>query len=103
MADKVTLEQVREFIRHADADTIRLMYDILSSKYKHLQAEVASSFTPGEPVYFIKGKRSPRRIMGEVVYTDKGIVYIKEDGRLAGHGGWNWKVTSTLVKRQVKR
>lgn len=98
---KATLEEVREFIRHATDAEIRLLYGILGNRYKHLQSEVASEFVSGERVYFIKGKRSPRRITGTVIASDtrKGRVFILEDGRLAGVGGWNWSVSATLVKR----
>ena len=98
---KATLEEVREFIRSANDAEIRLLYGILSSRYKHLQSEIAFEFNPGDRVYFIKGKRSPQRIVGTVVYSDvrKGEVFIHEDGRPAGVGGWNWRASATLVKR----
>lgn len=101
---KPTLDDVREFIRHANAEELRLISGILANRHKHLQAEVASDFERGERVWFIHGKRSPRRITGEVVHSDtrKGIIFVKEDNRVAGPGGWNWRVSPTLLKREVK-
>jgi hypothetical protein len=97
--DKTTLEQVREYIRHASANDIKQVYDICSSRMKHIQAELSMDFSRGDRVYFIKGKRSPMRIVGTVVAADGKWVYLNVDGRMTNHAGWNWKVAPSLLKR----
>lgn len=97
---KVTLEDVREFIRHADAEELRLLNGIINSRYKHLNAELSLDFKRGDEVYFWKGKRSPTRISGVVVHTDTKWVYLAVPGRAVNMGGWNWKVSATLLKRK---
>lgn len=97
--NKATLSEVREFIRSASADGIKQVYDICSSRMKHLQAELSMNYTRGDRVYFIKGKRTPMRIAGTVVAADGRWVYLAVDGRAVGAGGWNWKVAPSLLKR----
>lgn len=71
MTTKATLEDVREFIRHADSKTMKLLLEIWNSRYRHLQAETAMEFVPGEEVTAIFGKRPPRRVTGIVVGADR--------------------------------
>ena len=96
---KATIEEVREFIRHANAEELRLVSAIITSRYSHLQAELSQTFNPGDKVYFIKGKRNPQRIVGEVVHSDVKWVYLAVAGRMLTAGGWNWKVAPSLLKR----
>ena len=97
--NKATLSEVREYIRHASADDIKQVYDICASRMKHLQAELSMDFTRGERVYYIKGKRSPMRMVGTVVSADGRWVYVNVDGYPVGSGGWNVKVAPSLLKK----
>lgn len=100
MADNITLDQVRDFIFHVeDPAVISRLYEIIADQNKRVGARLSFTFEKGDPVFFIKGKRPARRITGKVVTSDTKYIYILEDGRPAGHGGWNWKVSPTLVKK----
>jgi hypothetical protein len=94
----VNLEDVRGFIRHANANDLKLIGDILNTRWKHLQAELSFNFKPGDPVWFIQGKCSPIRVSGRVVAVDAKWVYIKVPTRRVGAGGWNIKVSPSLLK-----
>jgi hypothetical protein len=100
MANKATLDEVREFIRFASKVELETISSVIQSRWKHLQAELSFNFTRGDKVYFIKGKRDPRRITGEVVHSDGKWVYIKADHLPAGLSGWNWKVAPSLLRKQ---
>lgn len=93
-----TLQDVREFIRKAGKADLDMVGDIITSRWKHLQAELAMNFQRGDKVYFISGKRDPRRIEGEVIETDGKWVYLATQSYPIGRNGWNYKVAPTLLK-----
>ena len=94
-----TINDVREFIRTADSATLKVLGDVISSRWKHLQAELSFNFMSGDRVYFIKGKRDPRKLTGTVKSSDGKWVYLAVDGHPVGPKGWNWKVAPSLLKK----
>ena len=101
--DKVTIEQVRDFIFHVeDPAILRTLSSVIQDQHRRVGAKRAFTFEKGDRVFFIKGKRSPRRITGEVVMADARWVYIKADGHPVGAYGWNWKVGPTLLQKETK-
>lgn len=74
---KPTMQDVREFIRHAGVQEIRMVYDICASRMKHIQAELAQQFTHGEWVTWVSGKRRPTRWHGKVVGMDGKWLYLQ--------------------------
>lgn len=97
-----TIEEVREFIRRASLDELKLLNGILTSRWKHIQAEMSMDFCPGDRVSFIKGKRDPRRLVGTVIQADGKWVYLVVEGHPVGARSWNWKVAPTLLRREER-
>lgn len=104
MASNITLEQVREFIRHASKSDLEATNDIIKSRWKHMNAEAAMTFNRGDKVSF-PGKRNAgyRRVNGIVVAVDGKWVYIKSDNYVEGYYRYQYdiKVSPSLLRKEV--
>ncbi len=94
----ITLEQVREFIRYADKNALETVSDIIQSRWKHLNAELAMTFNRGDRVSWY-GTRRQGHLTGTVVSTDGKWVKIDCDAYPKSSSGFNYKASPTLLKK----
>ena len=96
-----TIQDVRDFLRTADASTMKLVLEIWNSRWRHLNAEVGMALERGDEVTGSYGKRPVHHFRGVVVGFDtKGRVHIQTTNYVSGRyrGNSDLRTNATPLK-----
>lgn len=104
-AKKTTFTDVQTFIWNATEEQCRTMSELIRDRWNRIaherQRTAASRFAPGDTVFFLKGKRSPRVIAGTLVRVTDKVAYLATPDFVPGRHDHNWRVSPSLLQHHT--